>query len=201
MNFDQFVSLSNFYQYCLKNCSSINLKLIENQTPFYEINNKIMFTYPVLTKCFFYIIRDPMEVLSMITNESKNLELSINKLLNLEQKYFNYRSESSSIELPIQDWATHVESWTGENVVNSFNGYIFNFNEYYIDPIATLAGIIAHLNQTGSPIDLNYLLIEEFVQSNKNFSKKIEGYSISNQKKKLIKRQIEKTAKFWGFQI
>jgi len=201
MRFNQFVNFSNFYQYCLKNFPPTNFKLIENQTPFYEINKNIMFTHLSLTKCFFYIIRDPMEVISIITNESNDIESSINQLLNLEQKFFNYKSEFSSIDLPLQDWATNVDSWTGENVINSFNGYIFNFNEYYTNPITTLAEVIAHLNQTGFSLDLNYQLIEQFVQSNVNFSKKIEVPSISNQKKKIIRRQIEKTANFWGFQI
>ena len=202
MKFEEYISNANFYQYCLKNIySNKKYSFVQNSIPFYETADKKMFTHPNLSSCYFYVVRHPFEILTILKNQTENLDLSINQILNLDQRNVEYQSGNYSLELPLKDWGTHLNSWTGQNVMESFNGLVVNFDNLIKDPIFALAEIIGHLIQNSIPLELNYEIISEFVAGQNSQITKTPKYELSNAKKKLFKRQFDQNTSIVNFEI
>lgn len=194
MRFEDYIMNANFYQYCLKNFSSKeNFSFIINHIPFYETEDKKMFTNINLSSCYFYIMRHPLEVLTILNREISNIDLSINKLLNLDHSHTEYSSQNNSLLLPLKDWGTHVNSWTSTNVINSFSGYIIDYDELNKDTNFVLSEVIGHLIMKGLPISLNYEIINQYISQNFKIEE-TPRYQLSNVKKKLFKRNIQENA-------
>lgn len=198
ISFQQLVNNSYFYQYVLSQSSNTNF--LNNQCAFFESDNNLMFTHPYLTLGYVYAVRSPMEVLSIIDNKYKDLDLSINELLNLEQKPQKIFSndQSQSMEFFKHDWAGNVNSWTEPKMIEGFNGIVINLND---ELESSFADLIAHLIQSGMEIDLNYQIISEYVDKNLKQIAKPNEFKLSNNKLKLINRYILETASNWGYEL
>lgn len=202
-NFDQIVNDSYFYQHNLqiKNIPG-DLNFISNQIPFFETYNQLMFSHPIFTKCYFYIIRNPLEILSILKNESQDENQNLNSLLNLDHRPTSLEFEETAniVQIYRKDWATHVKSWTSQNVLENFNGLIINLLDFKKDPMSVFADIIGHLIQSGMKIPLDYNLIENYISKFLVDTNEIAKIELSNQKKKLLK-DIDETAAAWGYNL
>lgn len=199
-NFENIVNDSYFYQYCIGQNHPLNsINFIKNQIPFFETSNKKMFSIPNITKCFFYIVRDPIEVLTLL-NQNNNQDNAIMELLNLDQKPLVLNQETQFIQIARKDWQTNVNSWTNENVIESFNGLVLTTSDLQKDPYTIFAEVIAHLIQAGVDLNLDYNLIQEYIEHKHFKPEPIEKQNLSNHKKKLLKG-IAKTAQDWGYDI
>lgn len=204
MNFDFLVTNSYFYQYnIITYLKKGEIQFLHNQIPFFETQNNLMFSHPNLTRAYFYVVREPLELLTLINNQFQDLDLSINYLLNLDHQnqLSNINQKDFNMHLPIKDWATNVESWTGDNVLENFNGHIFDINKVKEDPFSEFTNIIGHLIQSGLKIELDYKMITEYCDSFKKEDLNIEKTKLSNQKRKLITRQFDRTAEKFGYLI
>lgn len=204
MNFDFLIKNSYFYQYNIINYThNSSIKFLLNQIPFFETKDRLMFSHPNLTKGYFYIIRDPLEVLTLINKEYNDIDTSIGELLNLDQhnKIISDKDRDFKISIPFKDWSTNVESWTGENILENFNGHIVNINKLQEDPFSEFTNIIGHLIQSGLNLELDYKLISEYCEKFNMDNAYAEKTNVSNQKSKLIVRQLIKTAEKFGYSI
>lgn len=198
LTFQQLINNSYFYQYVLSQSSSYHF--VNNQGAFFETDSSLMFSHPNLTFAYVYVVRNPFDVISIMNKKNNDLDFTLNQVLNYEQrpeKTFSFDGDQS-IELYKHDWAGNVKSWTGENVIESFNGTIINLGD---DLKTSFSDLIAHLIHSGMQINLNYQFIDKYVDQNlKQFEIKSE-IGLSNNKKKKINRQFLETATKWGFDL
>ena len=198
--FEYLVNDSYFYQYSIaRHQPEKSIKFLNNQMAFFESDNKKMFTTLNITKCFFYIIRDPLEVLTILAPEGHQ-DSAIMEFLNLDQKPITVHQGSYLLEVVRKDWQTNVKSWTSENVIVGFNGLAINASDLVNDPASVFSDVIAHLIQSGINLDLNYQLINDYINNYMNEIKPITKIDLSNHKKKLL-NGITKTAQEWGYNI
>ena len=198
--FEYLVNDSYFYQYAIeRDQPKGSINFLSNQVAFFESTNKKMFSAPNITKCFFYIIRDPLEVLTLSDTDGTQ-DNSIMQLMNLDQKPITFSQDSYSVDVFRKDWQTNVNSWTSENVIEGFNGLVINATDLENDPSAVFSDIIAHLIQVGINLNLNYQLIDEYITNQVSEKKSIKKMDLSNHKKKLL-NGIIKTAQEWGYEI
>ena len=198
--FEYLVNDSYFYQYSIeRNQPQGSINFLSNQMAFFESADKKMFSAPNITKCFFYIARDPLEVLTLLDTDGTH-ENAIMELMNLDQKPITFNQDSYYLDVFRKDWQTNVKSWTSENVIEGFNGLAINATDLDNDPSAVFSDIIAHLIQVGINLNLNYQLIEEYIANQASEKKPLKKIDLSNHKKKLL-NGIIKTAQEWGYEI
>ena len=144
-----------------------------------------------MTLCYFYLIDDPYQVYQDLKNKHDNdSEVARNIFLNLDNNYLSHDVNDKKFELDKQGWHTHVSSWKDANVINSLKGkFIFKKN-LINDPYDTFSSIIFHLIQSGADIDLNYDVIQKYVNTLPK-SQKAPEVSLSNKEKKFIDQYVQ----------
>ena len=58
-------------------------------------------------------------------------------------------------------------SWTNQNVMNTFRGLIIKYENLMEDPVQSFAEVISHLIQSGMEIDVDYDLIDIYINEHK----------------------------------
>ena len=193
------LELNEFIQFEIsqKDCE---VNFIKTNQAFYEhsASNKF-FLYNNITSCYFYIIRNPINAFIKTLKDDPPFENS--------RKMFNYNQESNlkiydniEIEDGSQSWNVNVKSWTNENVKNTFNGLIIKYEDFISNSLEVFANIVTHLNQVGYKLDINYDLINQFINENKKFFvDKIIDHDISKKKLKILKREFGDLAQKYGY--
>ena len=196
-SFENLIYLNEFIQYEIsENNYDQNIFLKTNQA-FYEqktFNN--YFLYNNLTRCYFYIIRNPIDIYFELSesNDEKAPDMIFNHTSHIE-KVGKFQIQDGS-----QSWKVNTESWTNENVKSTFNGMIINYEELINNPLEIFTSVIGHLNQSGLDISLNYSIMENFIDENLNLFREIKTKpTISNQKLKIFKRECGILADKYGF--
>tara|TARA_B100001057_G_scaffold439433_1_gene472616 strand:- start:171 stop:536 length:366 start_codon:yes stop_codon:yes gene_type:complete len=113
------------------------------------------------------------------------------------------KNKTRSVENTTKDWSTNVNSWTNQNVVSTFRGFILKYEDIIANPLQKLAEVAAHLNQSGLNLNIDYSIIETFITDNSSeFNHDLNNsFSISNQEKKKILRDLGTTLEKFNYQI
>ena len=82
----------------------------------------------------------------------------------------------------------NTQSWTDANVVNSLKGKIISKKELTKNSYEVLSSIILHLIQSGVKIELDYDLIDNFL--NKNTIDEDSSDEISSKEKKFLDKYV-----------
>ena len=199
LNFYDFLNYSYLYQYLILNQYIQNTILI-NELPFFSQANQLNFSKPTLTQCYFYIMDHPYRTYSEIKkNNSNDQIIAKNIFLNLDDTPTVSNIENVNIEIARKGWNIHVKSWTNENVINVLNGKVILKKDLEKDTYDVLSSIILHLIQTGSKIDLNYSVIEKFLEINPYNATTFDGDALSQKEKKFINQYVEEILKSYRF--
>lgn len=191
INFNEFIDFSYFYQWYFLFKSQGKIRFINNQLPFFSTRNNFNFSKPTLTLCYFYLIDDPYQVYQDIKNKNNgDSEVARNIFLNLDNNYLLSNIGGSLFEINKQGWHTHVSSWRDANVINSLKGKFIYKKNIYSDPYDTFSSIIFHLIQSGAEIELNYDVIQKYVNKMPK-SQKDSELTLSNKEKKFIDQYVK----------
>ena len=199
LNFYDFLNYSYLYQYLILNKDIQNTILI-NELPFFSQENQLNFSKPTLTQCYFYIMDHPYRTYGEIKkNNSNDQTIAKNIFLNLDDTPTLSNIENVNIEIARKGWNIHVNSWTNENVINVLNGKVILKKDLENNTFDVLSSIILHLIQTGSKIELNYKVIEKFLDTYSYKSTTVDGDALSQKEKKFINQYVEEILKSYRF--
>ncbi|MDC0968561.1 hypothetical protein OAS25_05745 [Alphaproteobacteria bacterium] len=200
ISFEDLVDNSYLYQYEMLKRVDNKYKLILNNHVFFEKLPNKFFTHYYLTQCFFYVIKNPIHVYANYRSKVGSQQSALNFLNGFTEKnQSSLDEEKVLIQNTTKDWSTNVLSWTNTNVINTFRGQIIKFEELISNPEQILAEVISHLIQAGMEIEIDYDLINNYINNNEDkFSKNVLGEIItSNQEnKKLYREHGEVSKKF-----
>ena len=196
IDFKDLVDNSYLYQFLLSKKDQ-QYKIINTSSAFFETNLKRYFTHYFFTKCFIYIVRNPIEIFRNRKKFNPN-KSNIENMYGLSKAQDDYivRYNSSNelfVEENIQDWTTNVSSWSNGNVCSTFRGYILRYEDLLNDPEQMLSEVIGHLSQAGLNIELNYRLIKSFLDENP-LLKEDKNITVSNNEIKILRRDNLDTA-------
>lgn len=202
ITFDSFLDLNDQIQYYL-NSDYPSDKFVFNSNVFYEqIDKNRYFTYTSICSAFFYLVRSPFQIYQDLIVQSNKTE-ALNKVLFSDQRNSFFNNGDVKIEENTQSWETHVNSWTNDNVINTFNGHLIRFEEISKNSLQVFAEIIAHLNMAGYDIELDYDKITSFINENKGHIAFLpqNELNISNKTKKLFEGQLDNVTKKFNYMI
>ena len=198
INFDDLVENSYLYQYEILNSSNTKHKLILNNHVFFEKLPNKFFTHYYFTQCFFYIVRNPNYIYSKYKSDFDSQQYALNFLNGFSEIDQSVLEENLvQVENTTKDWSTNVQSWTNSNVLNTFRGQIIKFEELINNPQQIFAEVISHLIQSGMDIEIDYDLIDNYINKNKDkFSQnRSEDTVLSNQETKKLNREFGEVSK------
>lgn len=198
INFDDLVENSYLYQYEILKSSNSKHKLILNNHVFFEKLPNKFFTHYYFTQCFFYVVRNPNYIYSKYKLDFDSQQHALNFLngfTDIDQSVFE--ENLVQVENTTKDWSTNVQSWTNSNVLNTFRGQIIKFEELINNPQQIFAEIVSHLIQSGIEIEIDYDLIDNYINKNKDkFSpNRSEDIALSNQEIKKLNREFGEVSK------
>ena len=202
-SFDKVLDLNEVFQFLIsQKCNKY--KFIINNSAFFEIVDlKKYFTYTNLTCAYVYLIRNPVSIFQDLCRQDVSKDEAINTVLHLDGRNPFIKIGEHLIEENTQSWETNVNSWTNENVLNTFNGLLIKYENLYEDGVQIFAEFIAHLNMSGLNIKLDYEKIQEFIINQKDTPPFVPStpVEISNNTKKIFYRQFEDTAKKFQYEF
>ena len=191
VDFNVLVNESYFFQWMLLNNHKDKYKFVFNNLPFFSSQNNYNFTKSSLTQSYLIILNDPYSVYHKIkTQNNDDQEKARNIFLNLDNQPEKTTIGKTNFLLSRKGWHINSQSWTDPNVLNSLRGKVILKRDLINDTYDTLSSIILHLVQSGVNMELNYDLIENFI--NKNPISFEETYNISNKEKKFIDQYTSK---------
>ena len=190
IDFNTLINESYFFQWMIINKQNIPYKFISNNLAYFSTKKDYNFSKSNITQSYIHIISHPYDVYKFIKkNNNNDQEISRNIFLNLDQKSSLIKYKNSSFYLPTKGWHINTQSWTDANVVNSLKGKIISKKELLGNSYEVLSSIILHLIQSGVKIELNYELIDNFL--NKNTIDKDSSYDeISSKEKKFLDKYV-----------
>ena len=204
ISFDDIVENNFLFQYEILGVDEkIPFKILRNNHVFFEKLPNKFFTHYYLTSCYFYVVRNPIQMYSAYKEYFKDQTVAYNTLLNMDSSSIIEKNKIKSVENTTKDWSTNVNSWTNQNVVSTFRGFIIKYEDIISQPLQKLAEVAAHLNQSGLDVNIDYSIIESFIAENSSeFKHNLNNsFSISNQEKKKIYRDLGNTIEKYNYQI
>ena len=98
--------------------------------------------------------------------------------------------EKFNIEVTRKSWPIHTSSCTDPNVMNALKGLVLHKRLLLQKDLETYASIILHLKQANIKINLQYDLIQQYLDEN-NFINQSNILDLSNNEKKFIENNIQ----------
>ena len=189
MAFEDVVSSSMIYQSLFGFLNEEKELYIENIHSFFSTQHNYNFTDAFLTKCYFLIVDEPLQVYQDIKKRHNlDKDLALNIMFNLDNKPL--MDEKLNIEVTRKSWPIHTSSWTDPNVMNALKGLVLNKRLLLQKDLETYASIILHLKQANIKINLQYDLIQQYLDEN-NFINQSNIPDLSNNEKKFIEKNIQ----------
>lgn len=189
MAFEDVVSSSMIYQSLFGFLNEEKELYIENIHSFFSTQHNYNFTDAFLTKCYFLIVDEPLQVYHDIKKRHNlDKDLAQNIMFNLDNKPL--MDEKFNIEVTRKSWPIHTSSWTDPNVMNALKGLVLHKRLLLQKDLETYASIILHLKQANIKINLQYDLIQQYLDEN-NFINQSNIPDLSNNEKKFIEKNIQ----------
>jgi len=192
IKFSDFVTQSNLYQNLLIFNYDKDFLFLNTCNAFFETSKKNFFTHPNITFCYFYIIKNPEELLIRYKNNNNSPEAYYDELFNFtNQPYLSKDQESQKFKVfeNRNNFNINVSSWTDENVISTYKGKIISYEKLLDDTQDVLLEILYHLKQYGMNINISIDDINNFISTNK-IDDKISG-TLSNSDKKFLNKNLD----------
>lgn len=200
---NDFFDHSYLYQWLiLFNLSNQSL-FLRNYSSFFSKQNNLNFTNINFCNCYFLIVDHPYNNYQKIKkNLNNDREIAKNIFLNSDQRPLEINLPHSKHFIPRQSWTTHTNSWSDPNVLNSLRGKIIRYDDLILNSFETLSGVIMHMIQSGINLELDYAIIEKFIDD--KFLAGSEDYSqakLSNNETKFLSSEIKEASDRIGFAV
>ena len=190
IDFNTLINQSYFFQWMILNKDKIPFKFINNDLPFFSTKGDFNFTKSNISQSYIFVINHPHRVYQTIKSKNNNnQEIARNIFLNLDNKAQPEKIGNNSFSISRKGWHTHSQSWLDPNVINSLKGKTVSTREISKDAYETLSSIILHLIQSGVKIELDYNLIENFINDNPVIKSK-DFEDLSNKEIKFLDKYI-----------
>lgn len=190
INFELLIDNSKFYQNLILMSQDNQNLFAKTNSAFFEAPDNKLFAYPQSTACTFFILNNPYKLYQRYKLQNNSHQESLNELLNHESKNNTSLIENAyKVSENRQDWNIHSKSWLDENVQNSFRGKTILTDNLEANTPDTLIEILYHLKQSGIDIDINFSLVDLFLENNPVVKEKI--INISNQEAKQITNLLD----------
>ena len=190
VSFKDLLSLSSLYQYLITLNNAPNDVYIENTAAFFEYEGKNYMIQPQTTACYILMERNPIELYLRYKN-LYGKEYALNAICNLDKSHSTYITDSQfELQENKQSWATNSKSWKDPNVLLSHRGLVVLMDELINDPMSIFSNIIAHMKESSINIELNYDVIQNFVNEHQNLFQKSPSIEISQNEKKILQREF-----------
>ena len=190
IEFQNIIEISMIYQAML-DLKREGVDIIKNDNAFFSTESEFNFTHPNLVKCFFLIVDNPYSTYKQIKSQFElDQNLARAYMFNLDPATsYDLSCNNKKIVNLKQDWRTHTQSWTDQNIVSSFKGLIIQKKNLLTNPEETFSEIILHLIQSQLKIPMDYSVIEKYSSSLK--LDEYESVEISNKEKKFIENYLK----------
>lgn len=164
-SFEDIIENSGFYQQLILLSENKDFIFASTNAAFFEAQNQKFLIYPQNSCAYIYIVQDPLKLYSRYKYTGLNSQEALNNIINHfddprlnNGKYFLYENR--------QNWQTNVNSWNDENVKNSYRGKTIKYEDLMNKTEETLIDVIYHIKQTGVNINVEYKIIEDFLNNN-----------------------------------
>lgn len=185
INFELLINNSKFYQNLILMSQDNQNLIAKTNSAFFEAPGNKLFAYPQTTTCTLFILNSPYKLYQRYKSQNNSHQESLNELLNHDsEKNTSLIENGYKVSENRQDWNTHSKSWLDENVQNSFRGKTILSDNLEANTPDTLLEILYHLKQSGIDIDIDFNLVDLFLE-NEPFVKQ-KFINISNQEAKQI---------------
>lgn len=199
INFSDFVNYSYLYQYLILKKDDSTNKFLKNTMPYFSTPNQLNFSNINLTKCFFYVLDHPYKVYQKVKNDvNGDQDLAKVLFLNLDNQTIKKKLNNVEIELNKKGWHTHVDSWISSSVLNVHKGKVILKQDLTSNTFDTLSSVILHLIQSGVNAELDYNVIQKFIDDNPISSENI-SINISHKEKKFIDQYVQDIISSYNF--
>ena len=193
IEFQHFLKYSEFFfNSLLIDKEDINLSLKSNSA-FFESGENNFFIYPHTTAAYFFIHKNPLFLYSSLKKKLGTSQQALNEMFYFQNTLvYNQDGDSPyTIKENRQSWNVFSNSWNDLNVLNTYRGLVIAQDEFIQDPFNTLTKILFHLIQAGVKIDMNYDLIDQYIQANP-FEVETLNDELSNKEKKSLLSNLDK---------
>jgi hypothetical protein len=189
---DVFLKSHYYFQMILDN-KYPGTKIINTNSSFFEFDKKIHFTHHKLTRCYFYVLKHPYQILHELKNEGFETQAALNILCNFENRpeIVKIQKDGNEVSCPenAKSWETNVSSWMNENAQITLRGLTVYYEDLIYKTEDKLIEIAAHLKESGFSIDINPMEISKIVEKLQFDEKEKPVSEISNKEKKIIDRE------------
>ena len=203
IEFQHFLKHSEFFfNSLLIDKEDISLSLKSNSA-FFESGENNFFIYPNTTAAYFFIHKNPLFLYSSLKKKLGTSQEALNEMFNFQNTLVSNQDINSSytIKENRQSWNVFSNSWNDPNVLNTYRGLVIAQDEFIQDPRNTLTKILFHLIQAGVKIEMNYDLIDQYIQANP-FEVETWNDELSNKEKKtLLSNLDENLLNHFNYQI
>ena len=134
ISFDKVLDVNEIAQFLISQKNK-KFKFVINNGAFFEIlETKKYFTYTNISCSYVYMIRNPIGIYQDLCNQNVSKEESLNRVLYLDGRNQIFDNGHHRIE-ENNHMETNVNSWTNENVLNTFNGLLIKYENLNDDSI------------------------------------------------------------------
>jgi len=203
IEFHHFVKYSEFFfNSLLINENDKNLSLKSNSA-FFESSENNFFIYPNTTAAYFFIHKNPRLIYSSLKKKLTSSQEALNVMFNFQNTFVSNQDVNSPyiINENRQSWNIYTNSWNDPNVLNTFRGLAMSQDEFIQAPYDTLTKILFHLIQAGIKIEMNYDLIDQFIQANPFEVEAFDDELSNKEKKTLLSNLDENLLDHFNYQI
>ena len=168
IDFDHMVQYSNFFFHSLLIDQENNLSLFKSSSAFFESNENNYFIPSNLSSTYFFIHQSPLYIFNLLKEKYSSTQAALNELFNFQNSSISQHISNSTYQVleNRQSWNIHTNSWIDPNVQSTYRGLIIPHQDFFNDPQATFTKVIFHLIQTGIKFEVNYNLIDQFIEEN-----------------------------------
>lgn len=138
-------------------------KIILNNSAFFQSGNEQALTHPRLTSGYVLIVKNPYQIYQIM---KKNFTSPSIELLNSDDHPIEYKTKEQSLYIYRKGWHIFNQSWSDSNIKDTLNGLIIKYEDLVDNPGEELSRLVFHLKQTGFDIQVNYDLIENYIEQN-----------------------------------
>ena len=194
--FQELVQHSNLYQTSSLLETNQDNVILTTSAAFFEAPNNRYFIYPNTTKSYVYVIRNPFQLYLRYKSLNSNSQEALNKINQVQEKSLNPKDDIGIVDKILidenrQSWPINVKSWVDENVISAYRGKVIRYEDLRESKYDMLIEILFHLKQSGLDIDLNYSLVNDYIETHV-FDEDYDN-NLSRQETKMILNSLDQS--------